>query len=269
MRKQHGARGSSSGAASVADETDVDSVITEKRSPDHADHTAVRRRSSLFLHDSGGFSVPSRLRFLRVFLAFVGVAPVIGGAIIGPLMFDHAPSYLMHWAAAPVMLLSLAFLSLVTIVSRAQLDHFFQGTVGLWTLLAAVGDGLYLGRELGWFYGICWVVYITCTIACAYIWCERTRLAVRCAQARSLQDFLEKVFLVYAEFMVIVVYGTTVRSAPLAVCSLPTWATRAICWIRQCGPNVELRCFRIFASASWLSYFSWSNCALSTPASRR
>ena len=98
LQSRDGGRGSSNSAASVADEADVESAVAEKRSPDHVDHTAARRRSSLFLHDSEGASVPSRLHALRGYLAFIAITPQIGLVLVGALMMDHAPSYLMNWA---------------------------------------------------------------------------------------------------------------------------------------------------------------------------
>ena len=208
LRSRDGERGSSNSAASVADEADVESAVAEKRSPDHVDHTAARRRSSLFLHDSEGASVPSRLHALRGYLAFIAITPQIGLVLVGALMMDHAPSYLMNWATLPVQLLSYTFLSVVTIVSQVQLDPFFIGTHGLWWFLVVLDHGLYLWRELGWLYGLGFDVYCVCGMAWSYIMFARMREALRCAHAVSLQGFLEGVFLLYAEFMVIASYGT-------------------------------------------------------------
>ena len=179
------------------------------------DHTgAIRQRSPLFtrqtsfLHDSDGVSISSRLRVLRGILAFVVLAPAVGGGAVGALIFDHAPSYLMYWATLPVMALSIALLSVVTIVSQAPLDHFFNGIFWLWSLLQIVVHGPYLWRELAWFCGIGFVVWCVSTVACVYILFTRMRAALWCAQAGSLQEFLEGTFLVFAEFMVIASYGT-------------------------------------------------------------
>ena len=114
---------------------------------------------------------------------------------------------------------------------------------GLWSVdLARCGQPWSLSGEgeLGWFYGVGFSVYTACTTACGYVLFARMRATLRCAQAASLQECLEEAFLVFAEFMVIASYGT-VSSISCLLCI--DVATRAICWIRRCGPSAERRCF--------------------------
>ena len=151
-----------------------------------------------------------RMLGLQVFLMCGSIPPAIGFLGIGALVFDHAPSHLMGWAAAPIGAMSIITHWLVTVELREETVSWLEeahlvSVVGLWGL---GGTLYYMKQGLAWL-GLGWAVYMTVLYAATRVCVGRIRDAARahCLREGTLGKLVDDTFVSYLEFMVVVAYG--------------------------------------------------------------